>query len=337
MVIDEPERHLHRSIIAPLLCQLFEHRTDCGFVISTHDHDLPLVHPDARTLLLRSVEFDGTNIRCWEADELSPGMLVDDDLKRDLLGARRKILFVEGTASSLDKSLYSILFPMVSVIPKGNCSAVEDAVVGARSAEMLHWLDAFGIVDSDGLHNEQIAQKQERGIYAVPYYSVEAVYFHPTVMVRVASRVTSVHGGDAQRLMRDAIAAGVAMIQGDTERLSQKVAKKLIHRSIMERIPDDDALLHGGDDTIVIPNESNVIHAACRQALDAAVDDGDWERILTACPIRESRALDQVSRRLRFAHRRDYERAVRHLLSEDEVAREELRNLFGDLAAQLAA
>ena len=156
-------------------------------------------------------------------------------------------------------------------------------------------------------------------------------------MVRVASRVTSVHGGDAQRLMRDAIAAGVAMIQGDTERLSQKVAKKLIHRSIMERIPDDDALLHGGDDTIVIPNESNVIHAACRQALDAAVDDGDWERILTACPIRESRALDQVSRRLRFAHRRDYERAVRHLLSEDEVAREELRNLFGDLAAQLAA
>ena len=42
LIIDEPERHLHRSIISPLLSQLFEKRSDCGFVISTHDHDLPL-------------------------------------------------------------------------------------------------------------------------------------------------------------------------------------------------------------------------------------------------------------------------------------------------------
>lgn len=37
LIIDEPERHLHRSIIAPLLSLLFERRSDCGFVISTHD------------------------------------------------------------------------------------------------------------------------------------------------------------------------------------------------------------------------------------------------------------------------------------------------------------
>lgn len=36
-LIDEPERHLHRSIISPLLTLLFERRTDCAFVISTHD------------------------------------------------------------------------------------------------------------------------------------------------------------------------------------------------------------------------------------------------------------------------------------------------------------
>jgi predicted ATPase len=53
-LIDEPERHLHRSIISPLLIQLFERRRDCGFIISTHDHDLPLDAFEARTLLLRS-------------------------------------------------------------------------------------------------------------------------------------------------------------------------------------------------------------------------------------------------------------------------------------------
>ena len=48
LIIDEPERHLHRSIISPLLSQLFERRSDCGFVVSTHDHDLPLAVPGAR-------------------------------------------------------------------------------------------------------------------------------------------------------------------------------------------------------------------------------------------------------------------------------------------------
>ena len=191
LVIDEPERHLHRSIISPLLCQLFERRPDCGFVISTHDHNLPLAHTGARTLLLRSCTFDRQRRGNWEADELPVGSSIDDSLKRDLLGARRKILFVEGTDESLDKSLYSIVFPMVSVIPKGNCHGVEKAVVGARSAETLHWLRAFGIVDSDGLEATEIAAKRKRGVYAMPYYSVEAVYFHPEVIQWIASRMAA--------------------------------------------------------------------------------------------------------------------------------------------------
>ncbi len=110
LLIDEPERHLHRSIISPLLRQLFERRPDCSFVISTHDHGLPLAHPTARTLLLRSCTFNGPNVQSWDADELPAGSPVDDDLRRDLLGSRRTILFVEGTEHSLDKSLYSRAF-----------------------------------------------------------------------------------------------------------------------------------------------------------------------------------------------------------------------------------
>lgn len=336
LVIDEPERHLHRSIISPLLCQLFERRPDCSFVISTHDHNLPLAYPGARTLLLRSCTFNGPNLQSWEADELPAGSPIDDNLKRDLLGARRKILFVEGTDRSLDKSLYSIVFPMVSVIPKGNCQEVEEAVAGARAAEKLHWLRAFGIIDSDGLESTHIAAKRERGVYAVPYYSVEAVYFHPQVVHWVASRVVAVHSGDAEQLAHDAVIAGVAAIRDHTERLSRKAAKKIIRRSVMEQIPSDDNLLDGGG-PIVIANESEKMHAPCRQRLESAVQCGDWVTILTTCPIRESSALEDISKKLLFGRRQDYERSVRHLLSEDEDARKWVRNLFGDLAAQILA
>ena len=37
-------------------------------------------------------------------DLVPPGAAIDEDLKRDLLGARRKMLFVEGTAQSLGKT-----------------------------------------------------------------------------------------------------------------------------------------------------------------------------------------------------------------------------------------
>jgi ABC-type cobalamin/Fe3+-siderophores transport system ATPase subunit len=37
ILIDEPERHLHRSIISPLLTLLFAKRSECAFIVSTHD------------------------------------------------------------------------------------------------------------------------------------------------------------------------------------------------------------------------------------------------------------------------------------------------------------
>ena len=334
LIIDEPERHLHRSIISPLLGQLFERRPDCGFVISTHDHDLPLGHPEARTLLLRSCNFDEHSRLSWEADELPGGAPIDDVLKRDLLGARRKILFVEGTESSLDKPLYSLLFPMVSVIPKGDCHEVERAVVGARSTEGLLWLRAFGITDSDGLDMNQIAVKRCRGTYSLPYYSVEAIYFHPYVIRKIASGQAAVTGDDVSLLAECAISAGVAAIKDHTGRLSQKAAKKIIRKSILEQIPNDDDLLAGRD--VEIANNSSVIFEARKRELDTAVAEGNWEAILKACPVRESGALGEISKALRLK-RHDYQRAVRHLLAEDADALKFLRGLFGDLATQILA
>ena len=333
LIIDEPERHLHRSIISPLLGQLFERRSDCGFVISTHDHDLPLGNPEARTLLLRSCTFDGQNVHNWEADEWPAGVPIDDVLKRDLLGARRTILFVEGTESSLDKPLYSLVFPMVSVIPKGNCYEVEQAVVGAGAAETLHWLRVFGVVDSDGLDANQRRVKRERGVHALPYYSVEAIYFHPWIIGKIASRQASVSGVDSSDLMTSAIVAGVDAVKDHTHRLSQKAVKKALRESIVAQIPNDDDLLAGQN--IQIANDSQAMHKARIKALDTAVADGNWEAIVTVCPIRESDALDRISEELGFRRRQDYQKAVRHLLAEDADALNFVRDLFGDLTTEI--
>ena len=333
LIIDEPERHLHRSIISPLLKQLFERRPDCGFVVSTHDHDLPLQVPEARILLLRSCTFNGRVAGHWDADELPPEVPIDDFIKRDLLGARRTILFVEGAEHSLDKSLYSLIFPMVSIIPKGSSREVENAVGGAREAETYHWLRAFGIVDGDGYTREQIEGKKKVGVYALPFYSVEAIYFHSKIIEWIAQRQANVTGKDANTLAKEALEAGVNAIRGQTERLSEKATKKSVRKMITEQIPNDDELLLGEE--LTIRNDAHAILATRKNELDTAVSVGDWESILTKGPVRESGLLAAIVKTLGFQKRQDYETAVRHLLSTDDSALAFVRRLFGDLAAEL--
>ena len=333
LIIDEPERHLHRSIISPLLSQLLERRPDCSFVISTHDHDLPLEKPEARTLLLRSCTFNGQAVQNWDADELPAASPYDDTLRRDLVGSRRKILFVEGTEKSLDKTLYSLMFPMVSIIPKGNRHSVEQAVIGARASEALHWLQVFGITDRDGLTPEQVSVSRERGIYAVPYYSVEAVYFHPRVIEKIAVRQAAVTGDEEADLSRAAMSAGVDAIRGHTARLSQNATKKAVREAILAQVPNDNHLLLGED--LHLSNDAVALHTARTRELDEAVIRTDWEGILTACPIRESDALDRISSTLGFRKREHYQKAVRHLLTEDPDELRFVRSLFEDLCDQI--
>ncbi len=138
LLIDEPERHLHRSIIEPFLSALFQQRKDCVFIISTHEIALPAANPTARVLMVRSCEWKGDTANAWDVEILEANSNLPEELRRDILGARRIILFVEGTPNGLDLPLYAALFPGLSVVPKGSCSDVQRAVKGLRSAQDLH-------------------------------------------------------------------------------------------------------------------------------------------------------------------------------------------------------
>ena len=83
-------------------------------------------------------------------------------------------------------------------------------------------------MDGDGLDADQIADRRARGVYALPFYSAEAVYFHPAVIARVASRQSRVLGTDEDALVSAATEAGVAAVRDHTGRLSDKTAKKAV-------------------------------------------------------------------------------------------------------------
>ena len=170
LVIDEPERHLHRSIIQPFLSALFAlRREDCAFIIATHEIALPISSPGARVLMLRSCQWSNRECVAWEAQVLEPDselpeeLRLPEDLKLAILGSRQRILFVEGKSNSLDFPLYTALFPGLSLVSKGNCADVQKAVLGLRGSQDIHHVKAFGLIDRDNRTKEGVKELAETG------------------------------------------------------------------------------------------------------------------------------------------------------------------------------
>lgn len=335
LLIDEPERHLHRSIISPLLTLLFAKRPDCAFVVSTHEVMLPLDNPGSRTLLIRDCAFSGTSVTGWDADVISSESEIDDDLKRDILGARRKILFVEGTGNSLDKPLYTLVFPDVSVIAKRTCREIEQAVTSIRDSGDLHWLDAFGLVDNDCRPQADIGRLKARGIYATTVFSVEAIYYHPEIQRHVTERLANATGGEkAETRLNNAKTAAIEAVKTHAQRLSQRTAEKSIREEFFRYLPKKEHVEAGNP--IKVEIDVPAVIAREKNRIDAALSSGDLIMIISRYPVRETPALDEIASRLGFRDRGQYEEAVRKLLMDDAAVLAFVRPLFGTLADDIA-
>lgn len=334
LLIDEPERHLHHSISAPMLSALLSRRSDCAFVVSTHDIMLPVTAETAVTLLLRGCQINGPNTVNWDVDVLPAGALIDELTKEEILGARRKILFIEGIDASLDFPLYSLVFPEISIVPKSSCRDVEHAVSIIREEQELHWVRAFGIIDRDAREQEEVNQLKSRGIYAIPFYSVEAIYYHPEIQRMIAGRQAALLGGNAGEYLQQASVAALEQVDRQADHLSRRIAEKAAREQVFQRLPNRRTMLMQAPITINIDVAEMVNQERTR--LRAWLAQGDFLSLLLRYPLRESGALGAIASSLQFNTRNNYEKAVIKLLMDDATALEFVRSLLDTLPVDIA-
>ena len=332
LIIDEPERHLHRSIISPFLVSLISERRDLAFIISTHELHLPLDIPEAQSLLTRACSFDGQTPKQWSLDILPGGQDLPDWLRADILGSRSRILFVEGTPTSRDLPLYTILFPDVSIIPKGSCRDVARAVEGIRDNPALHWLAAYGLVDRDGRDDDARADSHRRGIYMLPYYAVESVYYHPTIIQAVASRLGSVIGEDTEERGLAAVRAAVASIAGEEKRLAREATVRAVKDQLAHIAPKLD---ENTPEPISISLPWQGRAEETERALRTAIEREDLETITRIINIKKTQLRRRVVDALGLRDEIDYEMAVRQTVLENSELLERVRTWFGAVRAAL--
>lgn len=331
-IIDEPERHLHRSIISPLLTELFLFRKDCAFIVATHDIGMPIDNPESRTLIVRSCIWNGEQINSWDADLLSPNTEIDQHLKQDILGSRRTILFIEGTGTSLDQHIYRILFPDISIVSQGNCLAVEQAVKGILATESFSWIKAYGLIDADDRLPDELEKFKTQNIYALSCYSVESLYYNSTIIKCLANVMAELLGIKSDVLENEVIDGFLKSIVVQKERLCARVSERKIRGSvripIWKEIQSEAVFKQEIDLKKVFENEKILF--------DSYIESKEIDKLIFRYPVRETQVLNEIASTLRLKTRKDYESSVRKLLMDDVSLRNQIRLLLGDLAQKLA-
>ena len=266
---------------------------------------------------------------------LAPGAAVDDDLKVDILGSRRKIIFVEGTAQSLDAPLYSLLFPQVSVVSKDGCRHVEHAVRGLQGAGDVHWVSAWGIVDNDQRSAEDVARLKDAGVWALSHYSVESLYYHPKIIARVAKRQAGVTGSDPIALAQTATANAIAAAKEQRDHLVASAVLRSARNKVLEGLPHRKDIQ--AENVVKIEVNVAALRAAEEKRFDALISAADWDGLLVRYPMRESSAFDRVVDGIKIKDQTTYRGAVLKLLQDEPETVSDLRSLLGDLYASVTA
>ena len=181
LIIDEPELHVHRSIMSKLWDELEAIRPDCAFVFITHDLEFAV----ARTAQKWVIK-DYSPTPHWTIEEVPEDTGFDEELVTLILGSRSPILFVEGTHGSLDIAIYRHCYPEWTVIPRGSCSEVIHSVVTMRKNANLTRVTCSGIVDVDDYDDEDKKYLAKRGIKVLPVSEIENVIALPDVSRAIA-------------------------------------------------------------------------------------------------------------------------------------------------------
>lgn len=170
IIIDEPELHLHRSIMNRLWLELENERKDCLFIYITHDTQFAAGHAHSQKIWVKS--YDGET---WKLESVNKSEIPEQCLL-DILGNRKDVLFVEGTQDSYDTNIYREIYKDKYIVPCGSCTKVIEYTKAMNSNNQLHHLKATGLIDRDYRTENEINSLKESNIYVLEIAEVENLF-----------------------------------------------------------------------------------------------------------------------------------------------------------------
>lgn len=182
LIIDEPEIHLHTSIMQSLWDKLEESKKDCLFIYITHDLNFASTRVSTTSIWVK--DFDGGSRWEWEVvpevDEFPESLLLE------LLGNRRTVVFVEGEKGGKDHSIYQSIYRNYTVVPRNGCQRVIESVRSLRLNSSFHHVQVVGLIDRDYRTDDEINALVDSGIYCIDVAEIENILLNEDTLRLVA-------------------------------------------------------------------------------------------------------------------------------------------------------
>ena len=186
IIVDEPENHLHKSILVRLWNAIEAARPDCMFLYITHDLEFAKSRTDSQIIWIK----DMPKIGHWEYELISGEGYVIDALSMEIMGNRQNVLLVEGKDSkSLDKKFYERLFPEYNVIAVESCDKVIECTKAYNRLKNLNYVSVKGIIDRDRRSDKEVEELSKDSIYCLGVAEVENLFLLPEIIEIVAEKL----------------------------------------------------------------------------------------------------------------------------------------------------
>lgn len=186
IVIDEPEMHIHKSLVKTLFDLIENERTDCSFIYLTHDIDFAFSRQSAIKIWTKS--YDGNNI--WDYEILEGSMPIPEQLYLEVLGSRNDILFVEGDSSSIDYEIYQQVYSSKTIKPLASCDKVIQTVKSFNEQNGFHNIQSHGIIDRDRRQDDDVVRLNKKNIWVLDVAEAENL-----LLLEEIVKAVSIHMG----------------------------------------------------------------------------------------------------------------------------------------------
>ena len=248
---------------------------------------------------------------------------------------------MEGDSNSLDKQLYEVLFPNLTVIPKEKCENVINAVLGLRKSQEVHDVEAFGLIDGDNRMEKEVDKLAESDIFALGVYSVEALYYYSEVIAAVAHQQVEFWGeGDPNELVGLAREKVIEVLKNPkkapqlAERMAARRCERQVHDLFWSHVPNWKSIMDNSTQPICVPIDPHLYPKEIEH-FNTLVDKGDIDSLIARYPLRDSQVFETIVQTLGFKSQKFYERTVVNLVQNDEKVAKCIKKRIGQFSGIL--
>lgn len=336
IVVDEPETFLNASNFNRLWDTLEDYRDDCKFIYISHTVDFIVSRDNADLLWCKNFDYPTH----WEIERIDAESELAEEFPRELLsellGARKPILFCEGTKSSLDYSIYSSLFKgNVIVYPVGGHNEVIEYTKSYnRHSSKLNGSKAVGIIDADLMSYEQIEKYKNNSIYTLEFNEIEMLLFSEEVMYKVLTKTQFTESEAEERINNFKLSFITTMSERIDKVLFERKKKYIDYQLSNYRINKSknsedifDELKIWVDNLI-----TNDIFEQFKVEINELIEELDFEKLLKICPLKTEISKNLANQKLGP----NYQETALHRIKIDKNLSEDIKSLhFSDLESEI--